>query len=117
VRRAADKASQRIIGYWMYFGEWAGIMGDEESGRAVARELVDQGLPRMAIDLIQRTDGEPDSVTAAVVEDIQGRDEEMRWAKERDYPCWFGDAKEEDEAVRAWKKDLNGCKRALSDQR
>jgi len=44
VRRTAAKAAQRIVGFWMFYGEWNAITGSKARVLEVARELADVGL-------------------------------------------------------------------------
>lgn len=48
VRRMAKKSTQRILGYWMFHGEWAEITKRDKKKREVAAELARAGLHSFA---------------------------------------------------------------------
>lgn len=96
VRRTAVVAVQRIIGFWMFFGQWNAIAGDPREIVAVVRTLAELGLPCMAWDVAVRLGGageersaELDALADALADDLPrpGFTED-----ERNYHHWFADA-------------------------
>jgi hypothetical protein len=121
VRRAADQARQRIIGYWTYFGEWAVRTDSVASCIQTARELLEQGLPRIALDVLrfrEETDEalweKPDNVLDELLEELSGIDPDaLLDAPERHYTHWFGEARRVEAALREGPWNLERCREAL----
>lgn len=58
VRRTAASALQRIVGFWLHYGEWSAILGDPARCLEVARSLSGRGLPAMAYAVVMEVDYE-----------------------------------------------------------
>jgi hypothetical protein len=58
VKRTAAKALQRIIGYWMYFGEWEALALFSARALETAHDLAARGLPSFAFEVLLRFEGE-----------------------------------------------------------
>lgn len=52
VRRSAKLAAQRIVGYWIFYGEWRTIVGQPRRRFEVVRQLASRGLGGFAHDLL-----------------------------------------------------------------
>jgi hypothetical protein len=53
VRRSARLAAQRIVGYWMFYGEWRTIVRKSRRTFEVARQLAAIGLGGFSNDLVE----------------------------------------------------------------
>jgi hypothetical protein len=101
VRRAAEQARQRIVGYWRHFGDWEQLMADAATGRSTAASLIDQGMPHLATDVLTRT-GNLDVIRTPALAPIFAAlwPEELRKAPERRYTHWSASAKQEEADAR-----------------
>lgn len=98
VRRSAGKASQRIRGFWRFYGEWNDIAGSAARTREVARVLVDEGLPAFAFDVLLAF-GHDGTDEEALVEALEAqaleREQPEDWANDRSsYASWFAEARQ-----------------------
>jgi hypothetical protein len=102
VTRAAEQARQRIVGYWMFFGEWAPIMADQRRFSKVIGELLRGDLRYLARDLLEIQDDLDRSLEdlRASLRELDPLEEE---GGERDYPYWIKLAAQEEEDVRGAK--------------
>jgi hypothetical protein len=51
VRRSAELAVQRIVGYWTLFGEWNDVAGSPSRAVEAMRELAERGLAGFALEV------------------------------------------------------------------
>lgn len=100
VVRAADKARQRIVGYWTYFGEWSARL---EEPLALVRALIEQGLPRLALDVLSATDAGLTPAGEDLYDELEYLDPNPRSTMSGPlaYHHWFKDAAREEESWRA----------------
>ncbi len=103
VRRAAEQAGQRIVGYWLYFGEWASIMADSGRLSDVIDDLLRRNLRFLAHDLLETLLDHLDGRLLAVREKLAESEPLEEWGPDREYGFWFQDAEEEEAAVRGAK--------------
>lgn len=100
VRRSAEKARQRIVAYWRYFGEWSRLLSDGSSMESAVRTLVDDGITEAARDFVMRIPGRTPEARA-LHERFEEPDLSEQQARERRYDYWFGDAKRDEETIAA----------------
>jgi HEAT repeat protein len=113
VRRAAEQAGQRIVGYWLYFGEWASIMADSGRLSEVIDDLLHRNLRFLAHDLLETLLDQLDARLLAVREKLADSDPLEEWGPDREYGYWFQDAAEEEAAVRGSKAGTATLRAAL----
>lgn len=102
VRRTAATAVERIVGFWMFYGQWNTIAADPRKLLSVAHQLAELGLRIFAMEVAVRlgkaihsgTSG-LDALVDALKKDqpVPGFDE-----RERHYSHWFADARVSEEA-------------------
>ncbi|HVH43877.1 MAG TPA: HEAT repeat domain-containing protein [Labilithrix sp.] len=112
VRRTAEKARQRIVGYWTYFGEWTARIADP---LAMVRTLVDDGLPYLALDILVGTDSDGTPESEHLYETLAYLEPEQRSTLSGPlaYHYWFKDAAREEEAWRAFDTTPDALANAL----
>lgn len=94
VRRTAEKARQRIVGYWRHFGDWGRLWETPEALRFVARALAADGLVEAALDLFAVNGNEE-------ADELDTRSDEERFAPTCRYGYWFAEAEREEAALAA----------------
>jgi hypothetical protein len=110
VRRTAAKAIQRIVGYWLYFGEWREIAQSPARALAVMRELIARGLPSFAYQFAWLCGDAEDRLQDELMEVSLRHDSGDRRTS---YGYWFRDAEEYEQAVQSQPRHRDGLSAAL----
>ncbi len=113
VRRAAEQAWQRIVGYWMYFGEWEAIRGDSRRLAEVVDVLLHRNLIYLAHDLLESLSHRLDDRLLRIREELWELEPVEEWGRERDYGFWFEDAERQEKSVRNSKAGLSTLRAAV----
>jgi hypothetical protein len=73
VRRTAAKAIQRIVGFWLYFGEWNATAQSPPRIIEVMQDLAEKGLAAFALDVSAfcDTNESDDPVVADLIEKLE----------------------------------------------
>jgi len=117
VRRAAVKAIQRVVGYWLHFGEWWEIVRSPAQHLAVIRELASRGLPSFAFESLALYPDDPDADPEVIrlEEELEAvslpRDYEDR---RTEYHDWFKEANEHELRVKSQPREPAALAAALA---
>ena len=99
VRRTATKALQRIVGFWLHFGQWQTIVTTPGAALEVARQLAEKGLATFA-DEVVRSFGWDDPAAVALSDELESLAlERDRSDPEFEYHHHFAAAKAFEQAI------------------